>query len=124
MVLKVCVWMSADIEGTSITSNELYYDIISITDGDNTPVIASSMSSINIQQYVNISIPYVVYTWGSETTVIDLLENDEVVQSGLIVDRRQKVWVYKPTESGAINLSIKSGTVVKNFMLNVTPCNR
>ena len=113
--------MTTEIEGAVITSNELYYDIITVVDGNRTPIIASSMGNINTRQYESLLIPYMVYSWGSETTTINLLENGIILQEGLIVEARPREWVYKPMEAGEITLSIQAGNVIKNFTLNVSP---
>lgn len=55
------IYMTAEIEGVSIKSNELYYEFIFAVSGQTAPIIASSFQNQTVTQYSTVSIPYYVY---------------------------------------------------------------
>ncbi len=52
------VYFEASINGNTVRSNELYYEIIWARPLVTTPVIASSFSGTNIMQFTTVNIPY------------------------------------------------------------------
>lgn len=112
------IYMTAEIEGVSIKSNELYYEFIFAVSGQTAPIIASSFQSQTITQYSTVSIPYYVYDPADLTANIEL-RVDGSVFSLLTVDRTEQSWDYRPTVSGVQELSIVCGDVSKTFTLTV-----
>jgi hypothetical protein len=113
------VFCTATIEGETVESNRLFYDIICIEAGKTTPIIASSFRSNNVKQYDTVQIPYRVYDPNSLTTTITLTEG-EGAPTPLTVDRTEQKWSYFVSDIGTINLKISCGDVHKTFELKST----
>lgn len=117
------VYFDADIDGETVSSNGLFYDIVCLEDGNMTPIITSSFRTAETEQYVTFNIPYMVYVPQMLTASITLLANDVRV-STLTVDRTMQTWAYRPDEAGELTLKIQcigaNGTVVtKEFKMEV-----
>ena len=113
------VYFTADIEGETVESNHLYYDLICITAGETTPIIACAYNNNNITQYETVVIYYIVYSPVSLTSNIKLLVNGEQIGDALIVDRTTQEWSFSSKEYGKVKLTISCGEVFKNIELNV-----
>lgn len=112
------VYFTADINGVTVSSNHLYYDIIFIEDNVTTPIIAVSSNITSINQFYSASIPYIVYTPNSLESEVTLSINDSVVQT-LTVDRTKQIWVFRADTVGSNELEIASGGVSKTIDLTV-----
>ena len=98
------VYVTAEVEGVNVTSNELVYDVIWAEEGNDTPIIACSFHA-TVKQFSTVLIPYIVYSPSSLTSAISLYVDGEWV-SNLTVDRTVQNWSYKPTEAGLRTLKI------------------
>lgn len=117
------VYFDADIDGETVPSNGLHYDIICLESGNTTPVITSSFRKEDAEQFATFTIPYIVYDPQSLTSVVTLHANDKQV-STLTVDRTEQHWSYRPDTAGDLTLQIRctgaSGqTTVKEFKMEV-----
>lgn len=110
------VYFESVIDGETVRSNGLYYDIICLESGNNTPVIVSSFRDTDAEQYVTFAIPYAVYNPQSLTSTVVLKANGLDV-STQTVDRTTQTWSYRPDTDGELKLSIEcagaNGVVVK-----------
>ena len=113
------VYFEADVDGETVTSNELYYDLIVVDDSSNKPIISSTFRRTTASQYETIVIPYKVYTPNSLTSEVVLTANGEQV-STLTVDRTEQTWSYRHDEVGSLTLKITSGSTNKTFNLTIT----
>lgn len=113
------VYFTADVNGNTVESNRLYYDIIFVDLNDVTPIIASSFAINKMSQYYTVSIPYVVYTPGALTSDVTLFENGKELSS-LSVDRTKHVWTYRADNVGETLLEIVTGDVRKAFNITVS----
>lgn len=113
------VYYEATIAEQTVLSNELYYDMICLEDGVNTPIISSTYNQDTATQYTAIAIPYYVYNPTGLTAQIQLKVNGNVVNT-LTVDRTQQVWTYRALEIGELTLAIQCGNVVKTFEIDIT----
>lgn len=116
---KLRVWFEAEIEGQTVLSNELYFDLMCKEDGVNTPIIASDYNTLTVPQYGLITINYYVYNPADITADI-LLKADETTVSTLTVDRSMQTWSYRALEIGNTVLSIECGKVTKSWNITVT----
>ena len=66
------VYFTSIIEGQTVTSNKLYYDLICTEVGNTTPIIASEFTQVTANQTDNLLIPYRVYTPEATNSVVDL----------------------------------------------------
>lgn len=117
------VYFTCVINDTTISSNELYYEIICIESGDKTPIIASDYIGAEIQQYASIPIEYRVYNPLNMTAEVKLYANGELL-STQTVDRTVQTWTYRADTIGALELKIESdngiATASKVWNLMVT----
>lgn len=113
------VWFEAEIDGQTVTSNELYYDLICTVEGDTTPIIASAFRQTSAQQFETLVIPYRVYDPAGLTAAVSLMVDGEEV-SAITVDRTEQTWTYIPLNTGDMNLTIKCGDVQITFTLPVS----
>lgn len=118
------VYFDADIDGETVTSNGLYYDIMCLEEGNTTPIITSSFKDTDVEQFVTFAIPWAVYDPSSLTSTVTLYANGVEVNT-VTVDRTTQTWSYRPDTSGSLTMAIKctgvSGeTSEKEFKLNVT----
>ena len=113
------VYFECVINGQTVESNHLYYELICIEDGVTTPIIASPYNKSTVSQYDTLSIPYSVYTPNALESQVEIKVNGTTV-SEVTVDRTQHVFTYRADGIGALTIVIKSGTATKNFQLTVT----
>ena len=113
------VWFTATVDGETVESNHLYYDLICIEDGNTTPIIATSFRQTTAEQFDSIAIPYIVYDPAGLTASVVLMAGTETVAT-LTVDRTEQTWTYRADDPGALSLSIICGTAIKIIDLTVT----
>lgn len=113
------VYATATINDTEVESDHLRYDIISIVSGNNTPVIASSFRTAEVEQFSTLLIPYIVYNPATTTSDITLSANGTVI-SDQTIDRTRQTWSYRAETPGELELKIACGSVTKTFNLTVT----
>lgn len=113
------VYATATINDTEVESDHLRYDIISIISGNNTPVIASSFRTAEVEQFSTLLIPYIVYNPATTTSDITLSANGIEI-SDQTIDRTRQTWSYRAETPGELELKIACGSVTKTFNLTVT----
>lgn len=124
-------YFTAIVNGTTVSSNHLFFDLIFVEAGVSTPIISSPFNAVGATQYYTLSIPYRVYTPGSATseatftaTLVD--EDDETTVTNLgtrTVGTSQQTFTYTPTKVGTLTLTIASGGATKSFILSVARLN-
>lgn len=116
---NLLVYFTADVDGETVTSNELYYDLIVVNSKSNVPIIVSTFRKTTVSQYETLVIPYRVYTPTSLLSNVVLLANGEQI-SAVTVDRTAQTWSYRFDDIGTTILTIQTGSVTKTFELTVT----
>lgn len=120
-------YFTATINGSTVTSNHLYFELIFVEANNTTPIIASPFRAAGATQFYTLSIPYTVYTPGEATsevsfkaTVTDEDEQTTITDLGTrTVGRTQQTFTYTPTKVGTLALEIKSGATTKTITLSV-----
>jgi len=112
------VYMTAEVSGVTVTSNSLFFALICVVAGNNTPIIASSFQDGTYGQYEVANIEYIVYDPIASLTTITLSANGTVLNI-LNVDRNSHMWNYRFTETGSVVLTITCKTVTRTFTFNV-----
>ena len=112
------VYMTATVDGISIESEHLYFGMICMVDGNNTPIIASSFRTAEIEQFETLIIPFLVYSPSSTTSSVMLSANGTVV-SEQSVGRTRQTWSYRAEKAGELALKIVCGSVSKTFNVTV-----
>lgn len=113
------VYATATINELPVESDHLRFDIISIVQGNNTPVIASSFRTTEVEQFSTLLIPYIVYNPAATTSNVTLSANGAIISSQT-VDRTRQTWSYRTETPGELELKIACGPVSKTFNLTVT----
>ena len=116
------VFFDAEIDGQLVSSNELYYELICLVDGDTTPVIVSDFNQTEAAQYSTILVEYRVYDPANLTSTVDLIANGTLVNT-VTVDRTPQQWSYRADDAGDLELTIKCGDIAKTIILPVTETN-
>jgi hypothetical protein len=109
-----------EIGGETIKSNVLSYDLICYEEGNDAPIITSSVRSIKEQQYFTVVIPYYVYNTVSNTSDVQLYVNDELKSTLEGVGRELQTWTFRLDKVGNYIYSIRSGSIRKDIPVEVT----
>lgn len=125
------VYFTADINGVTVESNHLYFSLIFVVSGNDTPIIASPFNATGATQYYTLSVPYTVYTPSSATSEVSFSASivDEHSQTTTYdlgtrtVGRTQQTFTYTPNDVGTLTLTITTGSVTKSFTLTVAELN-
>lgn len=102
------VYFDATVDGETVTSDPLRYDLMCLEAGNTTPIISVPFWETTVEQFGLVNIPYIVYNPASLTSDIVQAANGETVKE-LTVDRTLQTWNYRPEAAGALALSIACG---------------
>ena len=103
------VYFESTINGNTVRSNELYYEIIWYRVSESTPIIASSYNATTVTQFATVNIPYTVYTPGSQVSDVVIKVGERVI-SEISVDRTKQTFSYRFNNAGSQTVSITTGT--------------
>lgn len=112
-------YFDATVNGQTIESNHLYYEIICVESLNTTPIIATSFQDGTVAQYTTLVIPFTVYDPANLTAEIELSVNGNVV-SRQTVDRTQQIWSYRADSAGNLALEIFCGSASRTIAVTVT----
>lgn len=112
-------YFDATVNGQTIESNHLYYEIICVESLNTTPIIATSFQDGTVAQYTTLAIPFTVYDPTNLTAEVELSVNGNVV-SRQTVDRTQQIWSYRADSAGDLALEISCGSASRTIALTVT----
>lgn len=114
------IYFDCEVNGSTVESNHLYYELICLVSGNNKPIISSSFNTKTAKQYSTIYIPWICYDPASLTREITLLVNGTQV-SKQVVDRSLQVWAYRVNIAQAYEFTIDAGSGIKKVLnLDVT----
>ena len=102
-------WFEAQINGQTVRSNELYYEIICIDPLSTAPIIVSPFNSSTAVQYATLNIPFTVYDPTQLTADVTISVNGVQV-SRQSVDRTEHTFAWRAEETGALTVTIASGS--------------
>lgn len=111
------VYMTADLGGSLITSNELIYDLV-VNSGGTDIIIGCPFNITQATQGDLLTFEYLVCNPSSLTSEVTLKINDEVVNS-LTVDRTKQTWALRDYPTGAVTFTIQSGDTSVSFEVDV-----
>lgn len=112
-------YFDATVNGQTIESNHLYYEITCVESLNTTPIIATSFQDGTVAQYTTLAIPFTVYDPTNLTAEVELSVNGSVV-SRQTVDRTQQIWSYRADNAGDLALEISCGSASRTIALTVT----
>ena len=113
------VYFTATINGQTVSSNTLYYELICLQNLNLNPIVTSDFSKTSVSQYQTVNIGYQVYNPASLTAEAKLYVNGTLAKT-LTVDRQKQVWSYRCDTTGSQTLKIESGGVSKTITFTVT----
>lgn len=112
-------YMEAVVGGSTVTTNKLSYEIITVVEGNNTPIISMNYrNEEDITQYSLVSIPYAVYKDDSVENDVELFINN-VSKGELVVDRSWKTWSTTDYPIGEVEFKITCGDISRSVYVNV-----
>ncbi|MBR2668649.1 MAG: hypothetical protein IKE36_02490, partial [Solobacterium sp.] len=116
------VYFEATVNGNTVRSNELYFEIVWTQLLNETTVIASSYNELTVMQFATVNIPYLVYTPNSQMSDVSISVAGNVI-SQISVNRTKQIFSYQLNNSGPVAIVFRSGSVTKTINLTVTPAN-
>ena len=109
----------AEINGQTVRSNELYYEIICLEPMNMTPVVTCDFHETSVKQYTTVHIGFSVYDPSSMNADITISRNGTVISEQTGGRSRQDFSVRMDT-AGEFTFVIASGNVSRSFTLTVT----
>lgn len=116
------IYMTADVNGSFIKSNELVYDIMCAEIGATTPMIGSAYSITSVIQGELISIPFTIYDPVNMETQVALViaQGNEVYSTTTrTVDRTRQTWSTRDYPVGDVTFTITYGNVSKSHIVTI-----
>ncbi len=112
-------YFEADINGQTVRSNELYYEIICLETMNLDPIVTCSFHESSVKQYTTIHIGYSVYDPTSMNADV-VIKRNGVVISTQTVGRSKQDYACRMDTVGDYTFEIISGEVSRSFSLTVT----
>ena len=112
-------YFDCTINGQTVESNHIYYEITCIEPLNSTPIITSSFALERVPQYALVTIPYRVYTPNSSTSEVKLYVGSRLV-SEQTVDRTGQSYGIQADTAGETTFRIVSGSQTKTITFTVT----
>ena len=112
-------YFEAEINGQTVRSNELYYEIICLETMNLTPIVTCSFHEESVKQYTTIHVGYSVYNPVSLSAEV-VIKRDDIVISTQTVDRSKQDFACRMDIVGEHTFEILSGGVSRSFSLTVT----
>lgn len=113
------VYFESTVNGNTVRSNELYYEIIWYRISENTPIIASSYNQFTVMQFTTVNIPYTVYTPNAQMSDV-VIRADGRTASEITVDRTRQTFSYRFNNAGTHSVTFTTGGTLKTMTFTVT----
>ena len=112
-------YFEAEINGATVRSNELYYEIICLETMNLDPIVTCSFHETSVKQYTTIHIGFSVYNPTSMNAEAVIKRNGTVI-STQTVGRTKQDFACRMDTVGDFTFEISSGEVGRSFTLTVT----
>lgn len=112
-------YFEAEINGSTVRSNELYYELICLEAMHLEPVVSCSFHEESVKQYTTIHIGFSVYDPATMNAPVTISRNGAVISAQTVGRSRQDFSVRMDTV-GEFTFEIASGGVSRSFTLTVT----
>lgn len=116
------IYIEATLNEFQTRSSIKTYEIICIDSNNNTPIIAIDSYYKEVKQYENALITYLVYTPNSPISTVELKKNNIFIKN-MQVDRRKQVVSIRMDEFGSQSIVIKSGSISRELVIDVSESN-
>lgn len=114
------LYATALLNGKTLTSNKLYYELVWIEEGQTDVLIASQFTTKEADQYEVLTIPYFVYDPTTEKANVYFEVNGEREnENALSVNRTQQMWETSGSLVGENTFNIICGNATKTFKVNL-----
>ena len=113
------VYFDAEINGQTVKSNELYYELICLEAMNLAPIVTCDFHTETVKQYTTIHIGYAVYNPVSMNADVVIKRNGAVLSSQTVGRSKQDFSVRMDTV-GEFTFEIVSGEASRSFTLAVT----
>ena len=113
------VYYTATLNGQSVTSNVLRYEISCVDLESDEPVITANYDTLTIYQYGTVNFQYTVYTPQSQTSDVNIYLDGALISELVSVDRTPQMFTYRIDTAGTVNILIRSGTASKTLTVTV-----
>ena len=113
------VYMTANINGVTVTSNKIYKDILWY-DGVSSPVIGTSIQKFTARQYDTTNIPITVYDPTTETPTVTISVDGVLVSTEKLTDSSTFTYGFKSDAVGTHTITIACGETVKTLEATIT----
>lgn len=107
------------INGQTVESNHLYYEIICLEPLNTTPIVTSSYKRTAAAQYTTLNIEYQVYDPSRLEAPVSIAVNGSTAAT-LTVDRTQHVFTYRADTPGSLTIVFTSGSATKTINMTIT----
>jgi hypothetical protein len=114
------VYFRARVGGEVTESKHLFYDLICVTPGNSTPIIASDFKDFEQEQYISFNIPYRAYIYGRSQVEVSLIVNGEVIRTYEVNTTDNHIWSHKFDQPGNYTMAIACGKTLKTFEVHVS----
>ena len=112
-------YFDCEINGQTVESNHLYYEIICLEAMNTEPIIVSSFNQSTASQYTTLHVDYTVYDPVRMTADVRITVNGAQAAQ-LTVDRTQQVFTYRADDTGTLTIVIASGEISKTINVTIT----
>ena len=114
------IYATALLNGKTLPSNKLYYELIWVEEGKTDVLIASQFTTKEADQYEVLTIPYFVYDPTTEKANVYFEVNGEREnENALSVNRTQQMWETSGNLVGENTFDIICGNATKTFKVNL-----
>lgn len=114
------IYATALLNGKTLPSNKLYYELIWVEEGKTDVLIASQFTTKEADQYEVLTIPYFVYDPTTEKANVYFEVNGEREnENALSVNRTQQMWETSGSLVGENTFDIICGNATKTFKVNL-----
>ena len=113
-------WFEAEINGASVRSNTLYYELICVEPMNLAPIVTCSFTELTVRQYATLHIGYSVYNPASMNAEVTVKRNGALL-STQTVGRGRQDYSCRMDEAGDFTFEISSGGVSRSVSITVTP---
>ena len=114
------VYFTCTIDGQTVESNRLIYDLICLEEGKADTIIACAFDTEEIKQFSTVPLKWIAYTPNILTSDVTITDNFGYSQTLTGVDRTIQTLSYKAENVGATTITFTSNGISKPITFNVT----